>query len=294
MKRGVRYLVLVVAISSTVVPVLAQPRQAQPVQLNKLSDRLYEVVGGSGARGGAYVGDDAVLLIDSKMDKASVDQVLAAVKAVTDKPIKYLVNTHGDGDHIRGNQYMPATITVIAHENCRKEFFLAGRDGKPSEWTNPDLARFVPSVTFRDKMEIYLGSKKVELWYFGVGHTTGDTVVYFPEEKTAFIGDQAFVGRVPLIHAYKGGSSFEQVKTLRKMLATLEAATTFCTGHSDPIDRNGVLQHVTAMEARQAKVQEMVKQGKTLNEAKAAFSSGEAGLIEIIWNEVQKSGPSKP
>jgi glyoxylase-like metal-dependent hydrolase (beta-lactamase superfamily II) len=188
---------------------------------------------------------------------------------------------------------MPATITVIAHENCRKEFFLPGRGGNPSEWTNPDLARFVPSVTFRDKMEIYIGSKKVELWYFGVGHTTGDTVVYFPEERTAFIGDQAFVGRVPLIHAYKGGNSFEQVKTLRRMLATLEAATTFCTGHSDPIDRNGVLQHVTTMEARQAKVQEMVKQGKTLEEAKAAFSSGEAGLIEIIWNEVQKSGPPK-
>lgn len=188
---------------------------------------------------------------------------------------------------------MPATITVIAQENCRKEFFLPGREGKPSEWTNPDLSRFVPSVTFHDRMDIYLGSKKVELWSFGTGHTTGDTVVYFPGEKTAFIGDQVFVGRVPLIHAYKGGNTLEQVKTLRRMLTTLDGATTFCTGHSDPIDRNGVLQHITAMEARQAKVRDLVKQGKTLDEVKASFSSGEAGLIEIIWNEVQKTNTSK-
>ena len=172
---------------------LAQEREAQPVKFRKISDRLFEIMGGQGAQGGAYVGDNEVLIIDAKMDKKSVDQVMQGIKQISDKPIVYLINTHSDGDHVSGNRYFPETVTVIAHENCRKEFFHPGRDGTASEWNKPELAPFVPSITFRDKMDVYLGSKKVELWYFGVGHTTGDIVVYFPEEKTAFIGDQVFI-----------------------------------------------------------------------------------------------------
>ena len=110
------------------------------------------------------------------MDEDSVDQVLKGLRKITNKPIKYLVNTHSDGDHITGNRYFPKTVTFVAHENCRKDFFGLDRRGNPSEWKKPELLPFVPSVTFSDKMNLYLGSKKVELWYFGVGHTTGDTV----------------------------------------------------------------------------------------------------------------------
>ena len=80
-------------------------------------------------------------------------------------------------------------------------------------------------------MDVYLGLKKVELWYFGIGHTTGDIVIYFPEEKTAFIGDQYFYGRSQLIHSYKGGNSFGHVENLIKMLETLYAEK-FYSGHS--------------------------------------------------------------
>ena len=211
-------------------------RDSQPVEFKKISDNLYEIVGGSGARTGAYIGDNGVLLIDSKMDDNSVNQVLEGIRKLTDKSIKYLVNTHSDGDHVAGNRYLPETVTFVAHENCRKDFFGPDRSGNPSEWNKPELSSFVPSVTFRDKMEIYLGSKKVELWYFGVGHTTGDTVLYFPEEKTAFIGDQMFLARPQLIHSYKGGNSFEHVKTLTKMLETIDAEK-FCSGHSEIVDR---------------------------------------------------------
>ena len=195
-----------------------QRRGAPPVEFKKISARLFEITGGQGASGGAYVGDNGVLIIDAKMDKNSVDQVIAGVKKITDKPIKYLVNTHSDGDHINGNQFFPPTVTIIAQENCRQEFFVSRSGAAPAQWSRPELAPFVPSITFRDKMDVYLGSKKVELWYFGVGHTTGDAVVYFPEEKVAFLGDQVFLDRAPLIHAYKGGNSLEQVKTLTKML----------------------------------------------------------------------------
>jgi glyoxylase-like metal-dependent hydrolase (beta-lactamase superfamily II) len=274
--------ILIVSASS-----FAQQRETPPVKLDKLSDRLFQILEGRGANGGVYIGDNGVLVIDAKMNEESVKQTLAEIKKVTDKPIKYLVNTHSDGDHVYGNRFFPETVTIVAHENCREEFFHPRRDGKPSEWNNPELAPFIPSVTYHDKMDIYLGSKKAELWYFGIGHTTGDTVVYFPEEKTAFLGDQIFMGRPQLIHSYKGGNSFEYVKTLTKTLETLDAEK-FCSGHSDPIDRNAVKHHIEEMKKIQAKVKTLVKQGKNLEEVKQEFEENHARLVESIFNEIKK------
>ncbi|HUU18748.1 MAG TPA: MBL fold metallo-hydrolase [Sedimentisphaerales bacterium] len=265
----------------------AQRREAQPVQFKKISDRLFEISGGRGAGGGAYIGDNGVLVIDTKMDKKSVDSVIDGIKRITDKPIKFLVNTHSDGDHVTGNRYFPASVSFVAHQNCRKEFFHPGRDGAPSEWNQPELAPFVPSITFRDKMDIYLGSKKVELWYFGVGHTTGDIVVYFPEEKTAFIGDQIFLTRPQLIHSYKGGNSFEHVETLTKMLQTIDAEI-FCSAHSEMTDREGVRNHIDQMKKRQEKIKALIRERKSIEEIKSEFNENEARLIETICSDIRK------
>lgn len=137
-------------------------------------------------------------------------------------------------------------------------------------------------------MDIHLGSKKVELWYFGVGHTTGDSVLYFPEEKTAFLGDQIFTGRPQLIHSYKGGHSFEHVKTLTNMLETLEAEK-FCSGHSEPVNRSAVKHHIEQMKKRQEKIKSLMEQEKGLEEIKAAFEENEARLVEAIYNEIKHS-----
>ncbi len=264
-----------------------QRREAQPVKFKKISDRLFEILGGRGAQGGVYVGDNGVLVIDAKMDKKSVDQVIDGIRQITNKPIKYFVNTHSDGDHVMGNRYFSETATYIAHENCRQEFFHPRRDGTLSEWDKPELAPFVPSITFRDKVDIYLGSKKIELWYFGVGHTTGDTVIYFPEEKAAFIGDQIFLTRAQLIHSYKGGDSFEHVKTLSKMLQTIDAEK-FCSGHSEMTDREGIRNHIDQMKGLQAKVKTLSGERRNIEEIKSEFKSNEARLVEVIYNEIKQ------
>ena len=265
----------------------SQQRETPPVKLDKLSDRLFQILGGRGANGGVYVGTDGVLVIDAKMTKESVDQTIEEIKKITDKPIKYLVDTHSDGDHIYGNRFFPKAVTIVAHEKCREEFFHPRRDGEPSEWNNPELAPFLPSLTYSERMNIYLGSKRVELWYFGVGHTKGDTVVYFPEEKTAFLGDQIFMGRAQLIHSYKGGNSFGHVKALTKMLETLDAER-FCSGHSDPIDRSAVKHHIQEMKKIQAKIKSLVGQGKSLEDVKKEFDESHARLVESIFNEIKK------
>ncbi len=275
---------------ATLLPVyvIAQQNTATPVALNRIGDNIYEVKGGRGANGGAFIGKSGVLLIDSKMDKESVDQTLTEIRKLTDKPIRFMVNTHSDGDHVFGNRFLPESVVFVAHENCRQEFFHPGRNGEPSSWNAPELAPYIPSVTFNDKMDLYIDDKKVELWYFGIGHTTGDIVVYFPDDRIAFMGDQVFMERPQLIHSYKGGNSFEHVKTLEKMLSTLDAKI-FCSGHSDALGREMVQAHINKTKDLQSNVDGFVKKNYSLENLKKEFNEDQAGLVETVYNELAAS-----
>jgi len=283
MKISVKFFCCIIALS---LPWYAVAQQtATPVSLDKLADNLYEVKGGRGANGGAFIGKYGVLLIDAKMDQQSVDQTIQEIRKLTDKPIKYMVNTHSDGDHVFGNRFFDKSVVFVAHENCRQEFFHPGRNGEPSSWNDPELTPYIPSVTFTDKMNLYVDPKKVELWYFGKGHTTGDIIVYFPDYRIAFIGDQIFEGRPQLIHSYKGGNSFEHVKTLGKMLETLDAEK-FCSGHSEPMDRDMIRTHINEMKELQKKVTGYMNNNYTLENIKKEFNENQDNLIETIYNEI--------
>jgi cyclase len=271
-----------------VVPTLhAQQRQSQQISFVKIADGIYEIRGGSGANGGCIIGDKEVIMIDAKMDEASVLEVLSKVKELTPNPIRYVINTHADGDHVNGNRYYPANAVYISHENCRAEMFLPSQNGAASIWNDPGLASYIPSVTYRDRMTIHLGNKVVQLWYFGTGHTTGDTVVYFPDAKVAFIGDQFFEGRPQLIHAYKGGSSFGHVETLTRMLNTLDAEL-FCNGHGEPATRDKIVAHIAAMKARQEKVKILMAKNTSIDDIKKEFPQNDAQLVETIYKELSK------
>jgi cyclase len=286
MKKNMKSILISVIFLLCVSFSFAQQQEVKPVRLSQISDGLYEILDGRGSNSGMYIGDNCVLVIDSKMDKESVDQIYEEIEKITDKPVKYLVNTHSDGDHVNGNQYFSEDVVIIAHENCRKEFFMPKRDGSPSDWLNPHMTLFVPELTFNDQMNIYLGSKKVELLYFGTGHTTGDIVVYIPEEKVAFIGDQFFEGRPQLVHSYKGGNSFEHVKTLTKMLEAIDAEK-FCSGHSEMASRQDIQNHIIQMQEMQNKVRSLVDNNKSIEEAKSEFTENEARLVESIYNEIK-------
>ena len=262
------------------------PAASAPVISKQVAPNIYLFTGGRGANTGAYIGDKEVLLIDSKQDSESVAQVLAAIKELTNNPVTRLVNTHADGDHIFGNRFQPTGVAFIAQENCLKEFFMPSMNGTPSDWNNPALKAFLPSVTYKDRLDIQVGAKRIELYYFGVGHTTGDTVVYFPDEKVAFIGDQIFTTRIQLIHAYKGGSSLGEVKALEKMLSTIDAQKFVC-GHNDMIDRAAVQNHIAQMKELQEKVRGLKVKGQSIEEAQKQFEQNQSSLVQAIYNEIK-------
>jgi glyoxylase-like metal-dependent hydrolase (beta-lactamase superfamily II) len=280
-------LVLVLLFSTSVFGQQSQaPVASSPVVAKQVAPDIYMFTGGKGANTGAYIGEKEVLLIDSKQDSASVAQVLAAIRKLTNAPVTRVVNTHADADHVFGNRFQPAGVTFIAHENCLKEFFLPSMNGTPSDWNNPALKEFLPSVTYKDRMDLQIGAKRIRLYYFGVGHTTGDTVVYFPDEKVAFIGDQIFTTRVQLIHAYKGGSSFGEVAALEKMLSTIDARKFVC-GHNDVIDRAAVQNHIARMKALQTKVFDLKMKGRSIEEVQKHFEQNQAVLVQAIYNEIK-------
>lgn len=261
-----------------------QERETEPVTLQKISDRIYQINGGSGANGGMILCETGIIVIDSKMDETSVKQSLRAIDEVTSIPVTYLVNTHSDGDHIMGNRYFPPDVTVVAHENCREDFFKENF-GRPSDWDEPANYPFTPSITFKEHMDLWMGKDKVELHYFGKGHTAGDIVVYVPDEKVAFIGDLYFKDRPQLIHSLKEGNSFAYVETLTGILENLDAET-FISGHSAPVGRSEINTHILAMEQRQKKVKELKEQDMELEEVLSYFNENESRLVTSIYQEL--------
>jgi len=250
-----------------------------------LKGGVYWVKGGSGANAGFIIGKKEVIVIDAKMTEESSQGMLAEIKKLTPNPLKYIVLTHSDGDHVNGLSGFPQGLTIVAQTDTKKDMEEAFKDPKMSA-----LLPYLPNETFAATRPLNIDGVRVNLLYFGPAHTSGDLVVYLPEQKIAFIGDLAFLGRDPLIHRQKGGTSFGLVQTLQKILDL--DADTFVSGHNDPLTKADIRGLLTSIEEKQAKVKALIQQGKSLEEIRSAFGIAEApaqgarrwpSLVETIY-----------
>jgi len=178
------------------------------LDLIKVKDDLYvvhnDIVPGNST---ALITSEGVLLVDDKFD-VDHNGIMEQLKKVTDKPIKYVVNTHHHADHSGGNAKMQdMNALVVASEEARENMV----DGK-----QPGL----PSIVIQHHAHIYLGGKNVELYHFGRAHTNGDMVVLFPADRTLAAGDMFTFGDATpqLIDYAGGGSGKEWTKTLDSAL----------------------------------------------------------------------------
>jgi cyclase len=180
-----------------------QRQTPPPMSVEKVKGNIFQVKGGAGANTGFFVADKEVIVIDAKMTEESAEQMINEIKKVTSNPITKIIITHSDGDHVNGLVGFPSGLDIISHINTRDDMAKAFKS---------DTQRaFLPTMTFSDRLNIFLksgaNSASVDLLYFGPAHTSGDAVVVFPAEKVAFIGDLLFLGRDPLIHRAKNGTS---------------------------------------------------------------------------------------
>jgi len=264
--------------------------QQQPVALSvePLKGDVYWVKGGSGANAGFIISKNDVIVIEAKMTEESAKAMLAEIRKLTPNPPKHIILTHSDGDHVNGLSGFPKGLTILAHENTKKDMEQAFKDPKLSA-----LLPYLPTETVARDRSLNIDGVRMSLLYFGPAHTSGDLVVYLPDQKIAFIGDLVFIGRDPLIHRQKGGTSFGLVQTLKKILAL--DADTFISGHTDPLTKADIQGLLTSIEEKQAKVKALIQQGKSLDEVKSAFglteTPGQAArrwpsLVETIYLDI--------
>ncbi|MFO7732977.1 MAG: MBL fold metallo-hydrolase [Candidatus Aminicenantes bacterium] len=237
-----------------------------PLTAQAIAGGLHLVTGGSGANTAFYITDKEVFAIDAKMSAGSAAGMLAEIAKRTSAPLTTVILTHSDGDHINGLPGFPKGLTIVAHENCKGDIVKAAAD-------LPALKDYIPNKTFDQALlPLYKGDDgQIDLAYFGPAHTSGDIVVWFPRERSVFVGDLLFTGRDPLIHRHKNGNSFGYVKTLKGLLELEPRVETFLSGHADPLGRTDVEALIASMEEKQATVKTMIAEGKSLDEIKKVF-----------------------
>ena len=160
-----------------------------PLRIEKVKDDLY-IISGEGGNVAVYVTSEGVVLVDDMFDRNHAD-ILGQIKSVTDKPLKYVVNTHQHDDHAGGDLKMLPIAEVIAHKNARANLVDIKQ---PYYEDTPGTPIGLPRLTFSDEISINLGGKEVRAKYFGRGHTSGDAVVYFPALRVIHSGD-LFLGQ---------------------------------------------------------------------------------------------------
>ena len=221
-----RLLSAIVVVGLAVAGAAAQPQRPRipPTgTIKKVRDNLY-VISGAGGNTTVFVTQAGVVLVDTKLPNNG-EAILNQVRRVTDKPVSTIVNTHSHPDHIGSNDYFPASVDVVTHENTRK--WMAAN---PRVASNPVA---MPDRTFTDRMTLGSGDDRIELYYFGAGHTDGDAFVVFPARRAMAAGDMFAWKMAPLIDPMAGGSVLALPDTLEKAVNGIPNVDTVIEGHGD-------------------------------------------------------------
>jgi cyclase len=241
------------------------PQAPEPMTVQAVAKDLYLVKGGAGANAAFFVTpQQGVIVIDAKMTPEASAEMLAQIAKVTPQPVRTLILTHSDGDHINGLPGFPKGLLIFAHENVKRDIEKAAAE-------TPALKDYLPTKTYASGADLIGLGYDIDLRHFGPAHTDGDTCVLVPDRGVAFVGDLVFVGRDPLVHRQKGGSVVGYVQTLEALLAEKPPIETFLSGHADPLTRADIGSLKTSLADKLAKVKDMVAAGKSLEEVRKAF-----------------------
>jgi glyoxylase-like metal-dependent hydrolase (beta-lactamase superfamily II) len=237
-----------------------QQKPPAPLEMQKVKDNLYLITGGGGNTA-AFVTDKGVVVVDTKLPGFG-PQILEKIKSVTDKPVMMVINTHTHGDHVGSNNAFTGNVEFVAQENCK-----ASMEKMPA-FQSEDGKKFLPGKTYKDKLSLLNGKDKIDLYYFGRGHTGGDSFVVFPALKLMHAGDMfAFSKALPIIDVSNGGSGLEYPKSLMKAAAGIKGVESVIPGHSPVTTFAEFKEYGEFMQAFVAAVEQAKKDGKTAEQA---------------------------
>jgi cyclase len=253
------------------VPALAQQQDFSKVEVKaeKVAEGVYMLTG-SGGNLGLSVGKSGTYLIDDQYAPLT-DRILAAIKAITPDPVRFVVNTHWHADHTGGNENKgKAGALLVAHENVRRrmssEQFIALFGNKIP--ASPEDA--LPVVTFTDAITFHWNGDEIRVYHVPPAHTDTDSIVHFVKADVVHTGDVFFNGSYPFIDTSSGGRNDGVIEAADRVLAGTGPATRFIPGHGKVGSRADLEAYRDMLKAVRDRVAKLKAEGKSRDEAIAA------------------------
>ncbi len=238
------------------------------IKTNKISNNFY-TLDGQGGTIGVLVGQDGVFMVDSQFAPLS-QKIAAAIHQISDKPIRFMVNTHVHPDHTGGNENfakMGAIIFARGELRYRLAHPVPGANGAPGV---PAPADALPVVTYEGPVTFHLDGEEVQLIPIRRAHTDGDTLVHFVNNDVLMTGDYYRSIQFPNIDRTNGGSLNGMIEGLGVTIGMAGPNTKIIPGHGPMVDRAALIAHRDMILAIRAKVEALVQEGKSVDEVLAA------------------------
>ena len=239
-----------------------QDFSAVQIKATKLADNFF-MLEGQGGTIGALAGPDGVFLVDSQFAPLT-EKIVAAVKQISDRPIKFLVNTHQHPDHTGGNEnFAKLGVTLISREELRGR--LAAATGRGAV---PPAA--LPMLTYKGGVTLHMNGDEVRLIAVPAAHTDGDTMVYFVKANVLMTGDFYRSAGYPNIDRANGGSLKGMIDGFNAVIDLANPTTKIVPGHGAVVDEKAVAEHRDMAIALRDRVAALLKKGQTQDQIVAA------------------------
>ena len=264
------FLVLLLPIGA----IAAQDQDFSKVQMKvtKISGNIY-MLEGAGGNIAASVGEDGIVIVDDEFAPLA-DKIQAALKnlSITDKPVRFVINTHYHGDHTGGNvPFNNAGSTIIAQDNVRRRLEsggVAGNGGSIKMENKPAEKAALPIITFEHDVTVHLNGEDIRALHFPAGHTDGDSIIFFPKNNVVHMGDDFVRYGFPFIDVSAGGSVQGMIAAMEKATAQLPADVRVIPGHGAISNLDDVRAYTKMLKETSAVVESALKAHKTLDQMK--------------------------
>jgi len=243
------------------------------IKTTRIADDFYTLEGQGGTIS-VLTGADGVLLVDSQFAPLT-DKLATAIKAVSDQPIRFLVNTHVHGDHTGGNENFAKLGALIFSRDQLRERLAHPNPGPNGQTGAAAPTKALPVVTYDNEVTIHVNGEDVKLIPIRAAHTDGDTLISFPKHDILAVGDYIRTLGYPRIDLANGGSMKGLLAAFDQTLKLAGPNTKIIPGHGAITDRNGVASQRDLVMKVSAKIRPLVKKGKSVEEVIASKPTAE-------------------